>query len=149
MCAAASSNRSSKQLKRHKVAIRGRRSGVKMLQTKVLIVSLSALMLSACVVAPYPARPVVYAAPVSAEVEVGAPLAVVDMPPPAPYVEMVPVAPFPGAFWIGGYWGWNGGRHVWVPGRYEHPRPGYTWRAHAWVQQGGHYHLRAGGWVRG
>jgi WXXGXW repeat (2 copies) len=121
-----------------------------MLQSKVLIVSLAALTLSACVVAPPPRR-VVYVEPAPAPmaVQVEAPLAVVDIPPPAPYVEVVPPIPFAGAFWIGGYWGWNNGRHVWVPGRYEHPRPGYTWRAHAWVQQGGHYHLRAGGWVRG
>lgn len=120
-----------------------------MIRTRLLIVSLSALLLSACVVAPYPNR-VVYSQPVPVN---AAPVyqeeAVVDVAPPPPYVEVVPAIPFAGAVWIGGYWGWSGGRHQWVPGRWEHPRPGYSWRAHAWVQQGGRWHLRAGGWVRG
>ncbi len=73
---------------------------------------------------------------------------VVDVAPPAPYVEVIPVLPFLGALWIGGYWGWRGGRHSWVPGRYEQPRPGYGWNAHAWVNEGGRWYLRGGGWVR-
>jgi hypothetical protein len=125
-----------------------------MLHPRLLIVApLSAVLLSACVVAPYPQR-VVYSQPVP----VGQPqyqpvpadsTVVVDVAPPAPYVEVVPVAPFVGGIWIGGYWGWNGGRHVWVPGRWEHSRPGYQWRPHGWVNQGGRWHLHAGGWVRG
>jgi hypothetical protein len=114
-----------------------------MVRFRLLIVSLSAVLLSACVVAPYPRR-VVYAEPVPVET-----MAVVDVAPPAPYVEVVPGVPYAGALWIGGYWGWNGGRHQWVPGRWEHGRPGYQWRAHAWVQQGGRWHLHSGGWVRG
>ena len=109
---------------------------------KLLVVALSALMLSACVVAPYP-RQAVYAEPVPVESSV-----VVDVAPPAPYVEVVPAIPYAGAIWIGGYWGWYGGRHQWVPGRWERPRPGYQWRPHAWVNQGGHWHLHGGGWVR-
>lgn len=73
---------------------------------------------------------------------------VVDVAPPAPYVEVIPVLPFLGALWIAGYWGWYGGRHQWVPGRYERPRPGYGWNAHSWVQQGGRWHLHGGGWAR-
>jgi WXXGXW repeat (2 copies) len=73
---------------------------------------------------------------------------VVDVAPPAPYVEVIPVLPFLGALWIAGYWGWHGGRHHWVPGRYERPRPGYGWNAHGWVNQGGRWHLHGGGWVR-
>jgi hypothetical protein len=73
---------------------------------------------------------------------------IVDVAPPAPYVEVVPVLPFLGALWIAGFWGWHGGRHHWVPGRYERPRPGYSWNAHGWVQQGGRWHSRGGGWVR-
>jgi hypothetical protein len=123
----------------------------------LLIVPIAAAMLSACVVEPYPRR-VVYAQPVPvnpqpAPAYVAAPAGmedeyVVDMAPPAPNVEVVPAIPFAGAIWIGGYWGWGGGRHYWVPGRYEHARPGYGWRPHAWVQQGGRWHLRAGGWER-
>ena len=113
-----------------------------MLPHRLLIVSLSAVLLSACVVAPYPRR-VVYDQPVPADSGV-----IVDVPPPAPYVEVVPAIPFPGAIWIGGYWGWRGGHHEWEPGRWERPRPGYRWRPHAWVQQGGHWRLHGGGWMR-
>ena len=115
--------------------------------------AIASLALSACVVAPYPQR--VYApqpvpvGPGPGPYYGGAPdEVVVDVAPPAPYVEVVPVIPYAGAIWIGGYWGWHGGRHNWVPGRWEAPRPGYSWRAHAWVNQGGRWHLRGGGWVR-
>ena len=126
----------------------------------VVVAALSAFTLSACVVAPYPGRGV-YAQPVPAY---GQPVpaysqpvpagyadsvVVIDVAPPAPYVEVVPVIPYAGAIWIGGYWGWNGGRHQWVPGRWDRPRPGYSYHPHAWVQQGGRWHLHGGGWVRG
>jgi hypothetical protein len=115
-----------------------------MLQPRLLIVALSAVTLSACVMAPYPySRQVGYPAPVPVASTV-----VVDMPPPAPYAEVVPTIPFAGAVWIGGYWGWNGGRHQWFSGRWEQPRPGYAWRPYAWAQQGGRWHLHAGGWAR-
>ncbi|MEO8836900.1 MAG: hypothetical protein ABI364_09195 [Caldimonas sp.] len=68
--------------------------------------------LSACVVAP--ARPGYAYGPGDA--------VIVDAPPPATYVEPVPPLPYVGAIWIGGYWGWRGGRHEWVRGRYEAPR---------------------------
>ena len=126
-----------------------------MLNPRLLIASLSATMLlSACVVAPYPRR-VVYTEPVPAGGPVPPvgyeqqPDVVVDLAPPAPYVEVVPAIPFAGAIWVGGYWGWYGTRHQWVPGRWERPRAGYAWRPHAWVQIGGRWHLRGGGWVRG
>ena len=115
----------------------------------LIVVPLSALLLSACVVAPYPRERVVYAQPVpmSEPVPVESTV-VVDVAPPAPYVEVVPVAPFVGAVWIGGYWGWYGGRHHWVPGRWERSRPVYHWQGHAWVNQGGRWHLHGGGLVR-
>ena len=119
----------------------------------VIAAALSALALSACVVAPYPGR-VVYAQPVPAygqpvpAVSYEQPVVVVDIAPPAPYVEVVPAIPFAGAIWIGGYWGWHGNRHQWVPGRWDRPRPGYDYRPHAWVQQGGRWQLHGGGWVR-
>ncbi|MEO6030640.1 MAG: hypothetical protein ABIP61_01865 [Burkholderiaceae bacterium] len=117
---------------------------------KLLAVSLSAMSLSACVVAPYPRQ--VYSQPVPAaygQPAYGGDIAVVDVAPPAPYVEVVPPMPFAGAVWIGGYWGWGAGRHQWVPGRWDRARPGYAWRPHVWVQGGGgHWHLRGGGWVR-
>lgn len=123
-----------------------------MLQTRLLMVPLTAVLMTACVVAPYPGRRVVYAQPVPGYSQAPGTVyedeAVVDVGPPAPYVEVVPVIPFAGAVWVGGYWGWRGGRHDWVGGRWEQPRPGYGWRPHAWVQQGGRWHLHGGGWVR-
>ena len=92
----------------------------------------SASLLGACVVAapPPPGGPYV------------------AMAPPAPQVEVVGVAPAPGYFWIGGFWGWEGGRHVWFPGRWEAPRPGYRWVPHAWVREGGGYRMHEGHWER-
>ncbi|MFM2448912.1 MAG: hypothetical protein RIS44_1362 [Pseudomonadota bacterium] len=98
-----------------------------------------ALSLSACVVAPYPRHAVV------TEPGYGP---VVGVAPPSPYSEAIPVAPYPGAVWVGGYWGWSGHRHQWVPGYWERPRPGYGWRPHAWVRIGGGWQLRGGGWTR-
>jgi hypothetical protein len=109
---------------------------------KVIIAAmLCAGALSACVVAPV--QPYGYGYGPEGEA------VVTDVAPPAPYVETVPVAPFAGAIWIGGYWGFRGGRHVWVPGRYEAPRPGYRWEPHRWVQHSGHWHLEGGAWRRG
>ena len=99
----------------------------------------AALVLSACVVAPYRAQ-TAYADP-------GGAVVVTDVAPPPAYVEQVPgVAPFAGAVWIGGYWGWSGGRHVWVPGRWDHGRPGYHWEPHRWENRGGHWELHGGRW---
>ncbi|MDQ6685887.1 MAG: hypothetical protein M3Z16_12270 [Pseudomonadota bacterium] len=106
--------------------------------TPFIAAALCASTLAGCVVAP--ARPYAYA-PSGAVI-------VADVAPPAPYAEVVPVAPFVDAVWIGGYWGWHGGRHVWVPGRYEHSRPGHAWQAHRWAQHDGRWHLEGGGWVR-
>ena len=71
-----------------------------------------------------------------------------DVAPPAPYAEVVPVVPFPGAVWIGGYWGWSGGRHNWVPGRWDQGRQGYAWNPHRWESRGVRWHLQGGGWQR-
>jgi hypothetical protein len=99
--------------------------------------------LSACIVVPAGhARGPVYETPYPAG------QVVVEAPPPSPYQEVIPVLPFPGAVWIGGYWGWSGGRHHWVPGYYERPRAGYRYEPHRWEPHGGRWHLRVGGWVR-
>jgi WXXGXW repeat (2 copies) len=101
----------------------------------------AALLLSACVVAPYPAGP--------AYPQAGAGDVIVSSAPPAPYAEIVPVMPYPGAIWISGYWGWNQGRHHWVPGRYARPVPGHRWEPHRWTPgPRGNWHLRGGAWVR-
>src|SRR3569833_2669133 len=41
----------------------------------------------------------------------GAP--VVPVAPPPPQVEYVGPPPVAGYLWLGGYWGWHGGRHEW------------------------------------
>lgn len=96
------------------------------------------ILMSGCVVAP---ASVPYA--VAAD-GVYAPVA-----PPAPQMEVIPPIPFVGAVWIGGYWGWSGGRHVWVQGHYSRPNPGFRWQPHQWVQRpGGGWVLHGGRWVR-
>jgi hypothetical protein len=107
---------------------------------KILLAAAAcAVLLQACVVTPLP--PYGYAP--AGEI-------VADVAPPPVYAETLPIAPFVGAIWIGGYWGFQGGRHVWIPGRYEAPRPGYRYEPHRWVQQaGGHWRLEGGAWRRG
>jgi len=73
---------------------------------------------------------------------------VVAVAPPAPRVEIVGVAPAPGYLWIGGYWGWAGGRHEWVAGHWEAPRPGYRWAPHAWVREEHGWRSQPGHWER-
>jgi len=103
----------------------------------------AASMLSACVVVPHGPPRAYYPAPAY-----DGEIAVAPMPPPAPYAEVIPVAPFLGAVWLSGYWGWSGGRHVWIGGRYDRPRPGYYWQPHRWEPISGRWHLRGGGWAR-
>jgi WXXGXW repeat (2 copies) len=66
--------------------------------------------------------------------------------PPAPRVEVIGVAPGPGFVWIRGFYRWNGGAYLWVPGRWE--RPPYAravWVPGRWVR-----HPRQGWyWVDG
>lgn len=95
------------------------------------------VLLAGCVVGPAPYGP---APGLDDEV------AVTDVAPPAPYVETLSDAPFADGVWIGGYWGWEGGRHQWIAGHWEHGRPGYEWRAHRWEQHDGRWHLHQGGW---
>jgi len=108
-----------------------------MKRTSLLLALAASAMLSACIVVP--AHPGY----------VSGSVVVVDAPPPPPRVEVVPAMPYPGAVWISGYWGWSGGQHQWVRGYYERPRPGYRWEPHRWENQGGRWHLHAGGWIRG
>ncbi len=74
---------------------------------------------------------------------------VVVVAPPAPVIETVGVAPYPGYVWVGGYWNWSGGRHVWVPGRWDAPpHPGWRWAPHHWEHVDGGYRLHEGHWER-
>lgn len=72
----------------------------------------------------------------------------VDTPPPAPQEEVVGVAPYPNAVYVNGYWGWEGGRHVWHRGAWQHNRPGYVYAPHRWEQRGNRYVMHRGGWRR-
>jgi hypothetical protein len=74
---------------------------------------------------------------------------VVMVAPPAPREEIVGVAPAPGYVWMGGYWGWVGDRHEWVPGHWAPPRAGRHWVGHQWVRQGDGWRMRPGHWERG
>lgn len=72
----------------------------------------------------------------------------VDTPPPPPQQEVIGVAPYPDAVYINGYWGWEGGRHVWHHGRWDHGRPGYVWQPHHWAARGNRHAFVRGGWRR-
>ena len=72
----------------------------------------------------------------------------VAVAPPRPVVEVVGVAPAPGYFWVGGYWGWVGGRHEWRPGYWEAPRAGYRWVPHAWDHEERGWRTHEGHWER-
>ncbi len=74
--------------------------------------------------------------------------AVVGVAPPAPQVEVVGAAPYPGYIWFPGYWGWVGGRHVWMGGHWGAGRPGYRWVPHTWVHAGGGWRMSEGHWAR-
>ena len=91
-------------------------------------------MLSGCVVAP--ARPY-YGEDV------------VAVAPPAPRQEVIGVAPAPGFFWIGGHWGWAGGRYEWAPGHWEAQRGGQHWVPHEWVHEEHGWRQRPGHWESG
>lgn len=66
---------------------------------------------------------------------------VVQVGPPAPIVERRPPPPDRSYVWVDGYHRWDGGRYVWVPGRWDRPpHPGAHWVAHRWEH-------RHGGWV--
>jgi hypothetical protein len=63
-------------------------------------------------------------------------------PPPLRY-ERRPLPPGAGFVWIDGYWGVNGGRYVWVPGRWDHPPyAGAYWSHGHWdhYPEGWRYH---------
>ena len=70
----------------------------------------------------------------------------VSVRPPPMRVEHVPVAR-PGHVWAGGYWGWNGGAHVWYPGRWEPERPGYRYVSSNWVFVSGEWVFNPAYWA--
>jgi hypothetical protein len=91
------------------------------------------------------------AVPLSAEAQVIRVTATPTFAPPAPPAEVVPPAPTAGYQWRAGFWRWNRGRYVWVPGTWTAPpRPGQIWvtprwtvRGRVWVQQPGRWYRPA------
>lgn len=69
----------------------------------------------------------------------------VGVRPPPMRVEHVPGAR-PGHLWAPGYWGWNGGAHVWYGGHWEAERPGFRYIGATWVVVGGEWVLNPGYW---
>src|SRR3569832_1910013 len=78
---------------------------------RLVAISMLALALGGCVVASGPAPHRYYAGP-----------AVVVAPPPV-RVETYGPPPERGYIWASGYWRWEGGQRVGVPGRGGRPRP--------------------------
>ncbi len=106
----------------------------------------AALVLSGCVVTPYPYRPY------QSSVVVSQPQRVVDIEyvqsaPPAPYAEVVPVSPGAGHVWISGAWIWSGGRHQWQAGYWSRPPVGSNrWQSGGWKHEPGRGWYRQGGY---
>ncbi len=73
---------------------------------------------------------------------------ITDIAPPAPLYEVMGVSPTPDYFWVSGVWIWQNGHHVWRPGYWSAPRPGYTWMPHRWHQEDKHWHMDGGHWIR-
>ncbi len=104
----------------------------------------AALVLSGCVVAPYPYRP--YQAGVVVQPRVVDDVEYVQSAPPAPYQEVITVSPGVGYVWLGGSWFWSGGRHQWRAGYWSRPPVGYsTWQPHSWGHVPGRGWYNSGG----
>jgi hypothetical protein len=57
-----------------------------------------------------------------------------------------PVAPYEGAVWIGGEWGWSGGRYVYTRGYWAHPRAGRAYVTGGWYHTARGYRWHRGHW---
>jgi len=76
----------------------------------------------------------------------GPPVVIVTAPPP-PRREVVYASPGPGLVWVGGYWAWHAGRHVWIAGHYARPPRGHRiWVEPRWERRGGGYIFVEGRW---
>src|SRR4249919_2607460 len=72
----------------------------------------------------------------------------IGTPPPPARVEVMTVAPSPGHFWVGGYWRWDGHKHVWTAGHWVKARPGQVWVREHWAHRGNEWFFTAGHWVK-
>jgi hypothetical protein len=67
-------------------------------------------------------------------------------PPPLRY-ERRPPPPGQGYAWVDGYWGANGGRYVWIPGRWDRaPYAGAYWSHPHYDHYNDGWHLHEGHW---
>jgi len=74
----------------------------------------------------------------------------IEAAPPPPREEIIVEQPSPAHLWIRGYWGWQGGRHVWLGGHWElPPRPGVVWVEPRWEHRERGYVFIAGSWRNG
>jgi hypothetical protein len=69
----------------------------------------------------------------------------IGIPPPPVRIEVVP-AVRAGYVWAPGYWGWQGGAHVWMPGRWNAARAGHRWAPERWETRNGRYVFVPGRW---
>lgn len=69
-------------------------------------------------------------------------------PPPRRYPhDHRPARPSYEYVWIDGYWGWYGGRHVWIEGCWRRPPHGHSrWIAPRWERRKGGYLFIEGRW---
>lgn len=71
------------------------------------------------------------------------------VPPPPPREEVHVIASAPGQIWIAGFWGYEGGHHVWHPGHYEKPpAANFHYVAPRWDRKGTQYAFREGHWQK-
>ena len=67
--------------------------------------------------------------------------------PPLSPAEVIPSSPGFSYVWVGGHWGWNVNRYVWVPGAWVVPARGYsTWVPGRWDRDGHGWYWIDGHW---
>ena len=69
-------------------------------------------------------------------------------PPPVMRYEPMP-PPRAGYVWMQGYWGWQGGAHAWIPGRWERERVDHVYVQPVWREGPKGWELHPGGWQPG
>jgi hypothetical protein len=76
----------------------------------------------------------------------GGDVVVQDAPPPD-QVEVIPPAPDPTFVWVGGFWGWGGGRYYWHRGYWNRPPYGHrVWVRDHWNRGPRGYVMVRGHW---
>ena len=83
--------------------------------------------------------------PLLASAQVGVTFTVGNQPPPPRYERLPP--PRAGFVWAPGFWDWDGRRHVWVEGHWEHVQRYREYRPAQWRQGPRGWELDRGGWI--